>query len=96
MGVLSYGILFATILLLRDATITTVLLWSVVMATLCETTNYFFRLWSWNYDFTKAEHYLSVLAIYAFGTIAGIIMLQFVYKEPFRIFQKDNIAEINA
>jgi hypothetical protein len=88
MGILSYGVLFATILLLRDASIFTVLLWSIAVAILCETTNYFFKLWTWSYDFTHIGHYASVLALYILGTIGAIIVLQLVYKEPFRIFSR--------
>lgn len=72
---LSYGIFVANILLLQQARLPYFYVWTLLVMAVYEITNYFFRVWTWEFSLPDIA-FLSVLSAGYFG---GAILIAVVW-----------------
>ncbi len=73
-AVLSYGIFAATVLLFRVERPLRFCLWTVLVTLLYEVTNFFFRVWTWQFALPPVQ-YLLVLLVGYLGGACFIVLL---------------------
>jgi len=65
----SYGLFVANILLLRRVTLFHFYIWIIVIVAVYETTNYFSRVWTWEFALTHIEFLIVLLVGYLVGAV---------------------------
>ncbi len=87
-GVFSFGFMMANVRLLYHHTVKHMYTWSVALAIVYETANYFFPVWNWSFmSSTPLEFAFVILVAYAGITVLMMGVLKLVYRIHFRMLQ---------
>jgi hypothetical protein len=86
---LSYGIFAANILLLKDVRLVRFYIWTLVIVTVYEITNHFFRVWTWEFSSSPFEFLIVLLVGYLAGAILIIMAWHLFIK--YRFLFVDNL-----
>jgi hypothetical protein len=85
-GTFSYGFMVANVFLLARHNPLQIYIWSIGLAVVYESINYFFPVWEWTFATNPIVEYLSVTFIlYAVGTVVMMTTMRLAYKTHFRL-----------
>lgn len=94
-GILSFGLMFATVFLLSRETFSRFYLWTIAIAMVYETTNYFFPVWQWTFGSGFLYQELIVVgAAYCGLSLLKAITIQIVLRTQFLFLNFKNESKI--
>lgn len=79
-AVLSYGLFTATVLLLRKTSISSFILFNILIMAVYETTNIFFRVWMW--EFTLP--FIAFFTVLIIGYLGGATLVAMIGRRIFK------------
>lgn len=85
----SYGLFVANILILRNARLTHLYIWTVIIVIVYELTNHLFPVWIWEFALSPILFFLTLSAGYFGGAIFVSMISHFFFKYRFLII--DNV-----
>jgi Na+/citrate or Na+/malate symporter len=74
-GALSYGLMQANTLLMQKARLSHFYIWTVIVGVVYEVTNYYFRVWTWEFSSTNVE----LLIVHSFGYVGLAFIMATVW-----------------
>ena len=84
-GALSYGLMLANTLLMKDAHPFHFYLWSVCVGSVYEITNFFFPVWSWEFGTPEFEYFVVIALAYCGLAYLMALTAHFCMGTNFRI-----------